>query len=260
MEDIEAYRITGTRALHHLTQQLRAGEILGIAGVSGNGQRTLAEVIAGLREVRDGHVTLLGTDITKWGVDKRIEAGLRYIPEERMHDGVIQDFSIAENIILQDHGRKPFSKGIFLDFKAIAARSQQLVDEFHVKTPSIDTPIKSLSGGNIQKVILAREISNAPKVLIAAQPTRGVDIGATEYIHQRLIEQRDQGTAILLISEDLDEILALSDRIAVLYEGRIMGVVERQDTNAEELGLMMAGVRQEQLAEASGHGQLIKTA
>ncbi len=249
LEDVEAYRITGTRALHHLTQQLRGGEILGIAGVSGNGQRTLAEVVAGLRDVRDGHVTLLGTDITKWSVDKRIEAGLRYIPEERMHDGVVQEFSIAENIILQDHGRKPFSKGIFLDFKAIAKRSQQLVDEFRVKTPSIDTPIKSLSGGNIQKVILAREISNAPKVLIAAQPTRGVDIGATEYIHQRLIEQRDQGTAILLISEDLDEILALSDQIAVLYEGEIMGVVERKDTNAEELGLMMAGVRKEQLAE-----------
>ena len=167
-----------------------------------------------------------------------------------MHDGVIQEFSIAENIILQDHVRKPFSKGVFLDFKAIAKRSQQLVDEFRVKTPSIDTPIKSLSGGNIQKVILAREISNAPKVLIAAQPTRGVDIGATEYIHQRFIKQSTQGTAILLISEDLAEILALSDRIAVLYEGEIMGVVERSDTNAEELGLMMAGVRKEHLAEA----------
>jgi simple sugar transport system ATP-binding protein len=251
LEDVEAYRVTGTRALHNLSQQLRSGEILGIAGVSGNGQRTLAEVIAGLREVRDGHVTLLGTDITKWGVDKRIEAGLRYIPEERMHDGVIQDFSIAENIILQDHVRRPFSRGIFLDFKAIAARSQQLVDEFRVKTPSIDTPIKSLSGGNIQKVILAREISNAPKVLIAAQPTRGVDIGATEYIHQRLLDQRAEGTAILLISEDLDEVLALSDRIAVLYEGEIMGVVDRKDTNAQELGLMMAGVHKEQLAEAT---------
>ena len=249
LNDVEAYRVTGTRALYNLTQELRGGEILGIAGVSGNGQRTLAEVIAGLREVRDGNVSLLGTDITKWGIDKRIEAGLRYIPEERMHDGVIQDFSIAENIILQDHVRKPFSRGIFLDFKAIARQSQKLVDEFRVKTPSIDTPIKSLSGGNIQKVILAREISNAPKVLIAAQPTRGVDIGATEYIHERLIEQRNRGTAILLISEDLDEVLALSDRIAVLYEGQIMGVVDRQDTNAEALGLMMAGVRQENLAE-----------
>ncbi len=250
LQDVEAYRVTGTRALTHLTQQLRSGEILGIAGVSGNGQRTLAEVIAGLRQVREGGVYLMGEEITKWGIDKRIAAGLRYIPEERMHDGVIHDFSIAENIILQDHVRRPFSKGIFLDFKAIARQSQKLVEEFRVKTPSIDTPIKSLSGGNIQKVILAREISNGPKVLIAAQPTRGVDIGATEYIHQRLLDQRQQGTAILLISEDLDEILALSDRIAVLYEGQIMGVVERKETNVQDLGLMMAGVRKEQLAEA----------
>ena len=161
-----------------------------------------------------------------------------------MHDGVIQEFSVAENIILQDHVRPPFSKSSFLDFKAIARRSQDLVREFRIKTPGIDTPIKNLSGGNIQKVILARELSNNPTVLIAAQPTRGVDIGATEYIHQRLLDQRSQGTAILLISEDLDEILALSDRIAVLYEGEVMGVVQRDETNAEELGLMMAGVRQ----------------
>ncbi len=243
LKDVEAYRITGTRALYHLTQTLRGGEILGIAGVSGNGQRTLAEVVAGLRDLRGGHITLLGADITNWSVGQRIEAGLRYIPEERMHDGVIQDFSIAENMILQDHGRQPFSKRRFLDFNAIARRSQELVREFRVKTPSINTPIKSLSGGNIQKVILARELSNNPKVLIAAQPTRGVDIGATEYIHQRLLDQRGLGTAILLISDDLDEILALSDRIAVLYEGEVMGVVQRDETNAEELGLMMAGVR-----------------
>jgi simple sugar transport system ATP-binding protein len=249
LEDVDAYRITGTQALHQLSQEVRAGEILGVAGVSGNGQRSLAEVIAGLREVAGGQVTVLGQDITDWPVSKRIEAGLRYIPEERMHDGVIQQFSVSENIILEDHGRRPFSRGIFLDFKAIAARSQELVREFRVKTPDIDTPIKSLSGGNIQKVILARELSNEPKVLIAAQPTRGVDIGATEYIHQRLLDQRGEGTAILLISEDLDEVLALSDRIAVLYEGEIMGVVERQDTTAEELGLMMAGERLEDLAK-----------
>lgn len=250
LQEVEAYRITGTRALFNLSQTMQAGEVLGIAGVSGNGQRTLAEVIAGLRELHDGQIALLGTDITKWSVGERIEAGLRYIPEERMHDGVIQEFSIAENIILQDHIRPPFSKATFLNFKAIAQRSQQLVQEFSVKTPSIDTPIKSLSGGNIQKVILARELSNDPKVLIAAQPTRGVDIGATEYIHQRLLDQRARGTAILLISEDLDEILALSDRIAVLYEGEIMGVVNRSETNAEELGLMMAGERKAHLAEA----------
>ncbi len=244
LDELEAYRMSGTRALYNLTQSLRGGEILGIAGVSGNGQRTLAEVIAGLRQLHRGHITLLGADISGWSVGQRIEAGLRYIPEERMHDGVIQDFTVAENMILQDHIRAPFSRRSFLDFAAIAQRSRELVSEFRVKTPDIETPIKSLSGGNIQKVILARELSNNPKVLIAAQPTRGVDIGATEYIHQRLLEQRNQGTAILLISEDLDEILALADRIAVLYEGQLMGVVARDETNAEQLGLMMAGVRQ----------------
>jgi simple sugar transport system ATP-binding protein len=254
LEDVEAYRITGTRALYHLSQQLRSGEVLGIAGVSGNGQRTLAEVIAGLREVTDGQITLVGTDITRWPIGQRIEAGVRYIPEERMHDGVVQEFSVAENIILEDHIRQPYSNGLFLDFKAIARRSQQLVREFRVKTPSIDTPIKSLSGGNIQKVILARELSTDPKVLVAAQPTRGVDIGATEYIHQRLLDQRARGTAILLISEDLDEILALSDRIAVLYEGEIMGVVRREETNAEELGLMMAGERYETIVQGRQGG------
>jgi simple sugar transport system ATP-binding protein len=159
-----------------------------------------------------------------------------------MHDGVIQEFTVAENLILQDHTRLPFSKRTFLDFKAIAQRSRELVDEFRVKTPSIETPVKNLSGGNIQKVVMARELARDPDVLIASQPTRGVDIGATEYIHERLLQQRANGTATILISEDLDEVLALSDRIAVLYEGRIMGVVDRDETNAEALGLMMAGV------------------
>ena len=159
-----------------------------------------------------------------------------------MHDGVIREFSVAENLILQEHTRPPFSRGIFLDFRTIAEKSWELVRNFRVKTPSIETPTKSLSGGNIQKLILARELARDPKVLVAAQPTRGVDIGATEYIHQRLLDQRAQGTATLLISEDLDEVLALSDRIAVLYEGRIMDIVRREETNAEELGLLMAGV------------------
>jgi len=159
-----------------------------------------------------------------------------------MHDGVIQDFTVAENLILQDHTRPPFSRRTFLDFKAIFQRSWQLVRDFRVKTPTIETKIKSLSGGNIQKVIMGRELARQPRILVAAQPTRGVDIGATEYIHQRLLDQRTHGTATLLISEDLDEILALCDRIAVLYEGRIMGVVDRTTATAEQLGLLMAGV------------------
>jgi simple sugar transport system ATP-binding protein len=242
LENVVAKSVTGQTALHGVSLEVRGGEILGIAGVSGNGQRELAEVIAGLREAIEGKVLLDGIDVTEWPAGERTAAGLAYIPEERMHDGVIREFSVAENLILQEHTRSPFSKGIFLDFKEITRRSAQLVQDFRVKTPDIETPTKSLSGGNIQKLILARELSRSPKVLIAAQPTRGVDIGATEYIHQRLLDQRTHGTATVLISEDLDEVLALSDRIAVLYEGRIMDIVEREETSAEELGLLMAGV------------------
>ena len=242
LQNVSALGITGQPALRNVSLQIRAGEVLGIAGVSGNGQRELAETIAGLRAVTGGALYLAQDDITHWSIARRTSAGVAYIPEERMYDGVIQDFNISENLILRDHGQPPFSRRTFLDFKTIAQRSWQLVREFRVKTPTILTRIKSLSGGNIQKVIMAREVTRQPRVLVAAQPTRGVDIGATEYIHHRLLEQRAQGTATLLISEDLDEILALSDRIAVLYEGRIMGIVERNQASAEQVGLLMAGV------------------
>jgi general nucleoside transport system ATP-binding protein len=173
-------------------------------------------------------------------------AGLGYIPEERMHDGVIKDFTVAENAILQDHGRRPFSNGFFLDFKAVADHAREADSAaYNVKTPSQETPVKSLSGGNIQKLILARELAREPRFLIASQPTRGVDIGATEYIHAQLLRQRSAGLATLLISEDLDEIKALSDRIMVLFGGEIMGIVRNEDVTIEELGLMMAGERRD---------------
>jgi simple sugar transport system ATP-binding protein len=242
LRDVSARGVTGQIALHRVNLAVRAGEILGVAGVSGNGQRELAEVIAGLRPVTGGEIWLGGRDATHQSAAQRTANGLAYIPEERMIDGVIQEFSVAENMILQDHTRPPYSRGLFLDFAAVARQTRELVDQFRVKTPTIDTRVKSLSGGNIQKLILARELARNPHVLIAAQPTRGVDIGATEYIHQRLLDQRSHGTATLLISEDLDEVLALADRIAVLYEGRIMDIVERDKTSAEELGLLMAGV------------------
>jgi simple sugar transport system ATP-binding protein len=241
LHNVSALGITGQPALRDVSLEVHAGEILGVAGVSGNGQRELAEVIAGLRPISSGRIELGGADVASWSVARRTDAGLGYVPEERMHDGIVQEFSVAENLILQDHTHPPISRGIFLDFGAIAQRSRDLVRDFRIRTPSIDTPTRSLSGGNIQKVIMARELSRSPRVLVAAQPTRGVDIGATEYIHERLLEQRRQGSATLLISEDLDEILALSDRIAVLYEGRVMDIIPRSAATAERLGLLMAG-------------------
>lgn len=236
----------GTEVLRGVDLELRAGEIVGLAGVSGNGQRELAECLAGLRKVTAGTIILEGQEITHLSTRARMAAGQAYIPEERMRDGAIREFSVQENIFLHDHAAPEYTHGIFLDFNRMAAHARALVAEFAVKTPGLDTPLKNLSGGNIQKLIMARELSRHPKVLIAAQPTRGVDIGATEYIHQRLLEQRAAGTAILLISEDLDEIRTLSDRIAVMYEGRIMGIVARGQATVEQIGLMMAGIPQEE--------------
>ncbi|HBG74845.1 MAG: heme ABC transporter ATP-binding protein [Chloroflexi bacterium GWB2_49_20] len=232
----------GTEALRGVDFEIHSGEIVGLAGVSGNGQRELAECLAGVRKTTQGEILLDNEDITSLPLKRRVDIGLAYIPEERMRDGAIRDFSVQENVFLHDHSSTKYTHGIFLDFSRMRAFANELVNKFNVKTPSLDTPIKNLSGGNIQKLIMARELSRQPKVLIAAQPTRGVDIGATEYIHQRLLQQREEGTAILLISEDLDEIRVLSDRIAVLYEGRIMGVVERNEATVEQIGLMMAGI------------------
>jgi simple sugar transport system ATP-binding protein len=235
----------GMEALRGVDIEVRSGEIVGIAGVSGNGQRELAECLAGLRKMTQGTVTLLGQDIAAASLRKRIELGLAYVPEERMRDGAIREFSVEENIFLRDHAAPRFTRSIFLNFGAMHTHARQLIGKYAVKTPSLDTPIKNLSGGNIQKVIMARELSRDPKVLIAAQPTRGVDIGASEYIRQRLLEQRENGVAILLISEDLDEILELSDRIAVMFEGRIVGIVKRGEATLEDLGLLMAGDERE---------------
>ena len=161
-----------------------------------------------------------------------------------MKDGMIKEFTVAENLILREHHKRPFSKGGLLNLKAIASHSADLITNYQIKTPSQETPAKSLSGGNIQKVVVARELSREPRVIIAAQPTRGLDVGAMEYVRERLLEERKSGTAILLISEDLDEIFALADRIAVIYEGQIMGIVKRKDATPEKLGLLMAGVQE----------------
>ncbi len=236
----------GTPGLRIVSLEVRSGEILGIAGVSGNGQAELAEVITGLRKTTAGRINLEGEDVTGFQPGELTSRMLSYIPEERMRDGMIKEFTVAENIILREHQRWPFSRGGVLHLRNIADYADQLIGKFQVKTPSRDTLARNLSGGNIQKVVLARELSRHPRAIIAAQPTRGLDIGATEYVREQLLEQRRGGTAILLISEDLDEILALSDRIAVIYEGQIMDILERSVATREKLGLLMAGVRTEE--------------
>ena len=240
---ISARNERGQPVLRDVTLTVHSGEIVGVAGVSGNGQKALAEAIAGLQPLSSGTIILGEVQANSMSPSDRLAAGLSYIPEERMHDGVVKDFSVAENLILQDHSRPPYSRSIFLNFATIAEHATRMIREFNIKTPHQDTLVKNLSGGNIQKVVMARELARQPRVLIAAQPTRGVDIGATEYIHSELLRQRAGGLATLLISEDLDEIRNLSDRIAVMFDGEIMGVVDNQSATVEELGLMMAGER-----------------
>lgn len=241
--DVSCESDRGTKGLQNINMELCAGEILGIAGVSGNGQRDLAEVIAGLREPATGKIFLEGEEITTADAYEMINKMLSYIPEERMRDGMIKEFSVAENMILREHDQPKFSDIGFLKLKEIERHTKQLIKQYQIKTPSQKTTVKSLSGGNIQKIVLARELSRKPRTIVAAQPTRGLDIGAAEYVREQLIKQRDEGTAVLLISEDLDEIFALSDRIAVIYEGKIMGILSREEATKEKVGLLMAGVQ-----------------
>jgi general nucleoside transport system ATP-binding protein len=248
LENLACGSDRGTPGLRGVNLEVRSGEILGVAGVSGNGQRELAETITGLRKVTSGKVFLEGEDITGFSPAEITERMLSYIPEERMRDGMIKDFTVAENMILREHHKMPYSQYGFLRLRDISKHAVGMIKKFQVKTPSQDTEAKNLSGGNIQKVVLAREISRTPRAIIAAQPTRGLDIGATEYVREQLLEQRRKGVAIMLISEDLDEILALSDRIAVLYEGQVMDIVPREEATPEKLGLLMAGVHPEESA------------
>ncbi len=231
----------GTHAVKGVDLEVKAGEILGIAGISGNGQPELAEAIAGLRTPDAGSIQINGRETTSFTPDQIRQAGLSYVPEERMKDGVVGQFDVKENMILLNHGEPPYCKNGFLNFKHIRKHSEELVKEYTVKTPSIDTTTKNLSGGNIQKLIMARELSAEPKVLLASQPTRGVDIGAAEYIHEQIAGQRERGTASVVISEDLDEVMALSDRIAVMFEGKIMGIVKQENATRSSIGLMMTG-------------------
>lgn len=237
------------RAIDSVDLTVRAGEVVGIAGVSGNGQRELAEAITGLRTIESGAVEVNGIETTGASPASVRAAGLSYVPEERMRDGAIGEFTVWENAVLLEHRASPFASRGLLHMGAIRRHAKALVDSFDVKTPGIDTSVRSLSGGNIQKLIMAREMSATDGVLIAAQPTRGVDIGAAEYIHARLMQARDAGMAVLLISEDLDEVLGMSDRVGVLFEGHLVAVLDRAQCSAERLGLLMAGERADSEAE-----------
>jgi simple sugar transport system ATP-binding protein len=236
----------GTIAVDGVNLEVRSGEILGVAGVSGNGQRELAETVAGLRPAEPGSIVEIdGVDLTTASPATTRAAGLAYVPEERMKDGAIAEFEVGENLLLVNHGDRRFRTGGLFNRDRIRDHCRRLVDAFSVKTPTLQTPTSSLSGGNIQKLIMARELDSSPTVILAAQPTRGVDIGAAEYIHAQLIRQRGAGVAVLVISEDLDEILGLADRIAVMYEGRIVELVDRADATREGLGLAMAGASEQ---------------
>jgi simple sugar transport system ATP-binding protein len=241
VENLSANSDRGVPALKGISFELHEGEILGIAGVEGNGQSEVMEVIAGTRHASGGRVLLGDRDITTYDARTERDAGVAFIPEDRRGTGLVLSFSIAENSILGRERSAAFSwKEIVLKLVAIREWARKLVKEFDVRTPSIDVAARNLSGGNQQKVIVAREVGSRPKVLLAAQPTRGVDIGAIEFIHRRIVQERDGGTAVLLVSAELDEVRSLSDRIAVMYEGRIVSI-EGPDTPEERLGLLMTG-------------------
>lgn len=231
----------GVKVVKDLNLQVRAGEILGIAGVDGNGQSQLIEAITGLIKPISGQITLNGKDI--YGKSSRyiINAGVGSIPEDRQSRGLILKYDLNENMILGQHFKKPFAKGIMMNYAKIREYAARLIKEFDVRTPNADVAASALSGGNQQKLIVAREISKDPDLIIASQPTRGLDVGAIEYIHKRIVGERDKEKAVLLVSFELDEILALSDRIAVIYDGSIVAVLDRKDATENKLGVLMAG-------------------
>jgi ABC-type uncharacterized transport system ATPase subunit len=229
-------------ALRNIDLEVRAGETLGIAGVAGNGQRELAEIVTGLRLATTGAIRIDGKTMTNRPAAQIARAGVAHIPEDRLATGLIGGLDLSENAILRDYAQPPLCSGPFLSDKAVAAFTDRLIADHEVKAPGRWAKLRTLSGGNQQKLLLARELAGQPRLIVAVHPTRGVDVGATEAIHEALRQQRARGAATLLISEDLDELFALSDRIAVLFDGRVMGSVSARGANLEEIGLLMAGV------------------
>ena len=245
IQDLSYVNEDRVTVLDHVNLDVQAGEILGIAGVQGNGQTELTELLLGLKHPTLGDIKLDGESIVKHSVRDRVDQGLGFVPEDRMRDGMVQPFSVAENLVLNQYRSEKFSRGPSLKLRAIQENAEKLRDEFDIRLTDVTNPITTLSGGNQQKVIVAREMSRKLKMLVASQPTRGVDVGSIEFIHNRIVQERDTGTAVILVSSELDEIQSLSDRIAVMYRGRIVGIVPAHTPNSV-LGLMMAGVPMEE--------------
>jgi ABC-type uncharacterized transport system ATPase subunit len=232
-------------AVDHLSLHVRAGEVLGLAGVQGNGQTELVQAINGLLQVEEGEVCIMGQPVTGAHPRTITELGVAYIPEDRKGMGLVLSYPVADNLVLSTYYQPPFAKGVRLQADQIEQHATKLVNEFDIRTPSIWTSAGSLSGGNQQKVIVAREFSRPIKLLIASQPTRGIDVGSIEFIHQSIMQQRDEGVAVLLVSAELDEVMALSDRIAVMYKGKIVATLPQAEATRERLGLLMAGITEE---------------
>ena len=232
-------------AVDDVSFEVRAGEILGVAGVQGNGQTELVEAITGMRASRGGKIHLLGRDITRASPRKITEMGSAHVPEDRQRDGLVLSFTVADNLVLSTYYLPPFARGPELQTRAILASAHERISEFDIRTPGPLTTAGSLSGGNQQKVIVAREFSRPIHLLVASQPTRGLDVGSIEYIHARIVQKRQEGCAVLLVSPELDEILELSDRIAVMYRGQIVGMLDADEATKKEVGLLMAGITPE---------------
>lgn len=241
--NLRAMNDKGVAALRGVSLQVHAGEILGIAGVAGNGQSELAQVITGLRDCTGGHIRVHGEELSNQNALKAIETGIAHIPEDRSGVGTAPSLSVTDNLIMKSYRRAPVAEGFRINQSKARQQARNLKEEYQIAAPSIDTEARLLSGGNLQRLILAREISAKPKLMIAVHPTRGLDVGATEAVHRLLLQQREANAAILLISEDLDEILALADRVAVIYEGQIVGTVSGENPDIEKIGLMMAGAK-----------------
>jgi len=241
LKNVFALNNSGVQALKDLSLTVSKGEILGIAGVDGNGQSELAEIVSGLRKIQSGQVFIDGRDIVRMSPKQIREWGLAYIPEDRLNTGLILEYTIAENLILDRWYSRPYSGKIFLNKHEMKRFAEEIVTNFDVRTPSLDIQVRYLSGGNLQKIVLGRELSKEHKLLIAHNPTRGLDVGAAEYVHKQLFKQRDSGVGVLLLSLDLDEILLVSDRIAVIYAGKIRGVFDRTTADVEKIGPLMGG-------------------